>query len=145
MRITTWAEYGLLVTVHLARCEGDGPVPARVLAEAERLPADYVEQILLKLRRAGIVSSVRGAKGGYRLAREAQTITVKDVVEAAEHRTFEINCDVHPVEDERCGGACSIRAVWRGLQHRIDDLLDRVSVADLLAEEAVVEDLVAGS
>ena len=80
MRITTWGEYGLIVSLGLARREGEGPVAARELAEHERLPHDYVEQILLRLRRAGLVESVRGAKGGYHLARPAHAITVKDVM-----------------------------------------------------------------
>ncbi len=144
MRITTWAEYGLIVTLHLARRGGEDPVPARELAEAEALPADYVEQILLKLRRAGLVSSVRGARGGYLLARPASQVTVKDVVEAAEHRTFEVNCDVHPVSDERCHRhvGCSIRPLWRALQQRIDELLESVTLEDLLTREPAVEELV---
>ena len=73
MRVTTWTEYSLIISLHLARhaaAEGDR-VAARELAEAERLPPDYVEQILLRLRRAGLVASVRGARGGYYLARPA--------------------------------------------------------------------------
>jgi len=84
MRVTTWAEYGLIVSVNLAKRAGQGPVAARELAEQERLPHDYVEQILLRLRRAGLVDSVRGAKGGYHLAREPHVITVKDVIEACD-------------------------------------------------------------
>src|SRR5436309_15128593 len=98
MRVTTWSEYGLLVSLNLAKRAGQGPVAARELAEQERLPHDYVEQILLRLRRAGLVESVRGAKGGYHLARDPQSITVKDVIEASEHVTFEVNCDLHPVD-----------------------------------------------
>src|SRR5207249_1755482 len=105
MRVTTWAEYGLLVSLNLAKRAGQGPVAARELAEHERLPHDYVEQILLRLRRAGLVDSVRGAKGGYHLAREPQAITVKDVIEASEHVTFEVNCDLH-----RVGGSASQRS-----------------------------------
>ena len=93
MRVTTWAEYGLIVSVHLAHRAGEGPVAARELAEKERLPGDYVEQILLRLRRAGIVSSVRGARGGYLLARPPAEVTVKDVLDASEHGTFEVNCE----------------------------------------------------
>lgn len=145
MRVTTWAEYGLIVSLHLARRAGEGPVPARDVAESEGLPADYVEQILLKLRRAELVSSVRGARGGYSLSRRASEVSVRDVIEAAEHRTFEVNCDVHPVSAERCGPAssCSIRPVWRALQHRIDDFLSSISLADLLTDEPAVETLVA--
>ena len=145
MRVTTWAEYGLIVSLHLAKDGGETPTPARDLAERECLPADYVEQILLKLRRAGLVQSVRGAKGGYFLARDPQTISVKDVMEAAENRTFEVYCDAHRVNLVRCGpeGDRSIRPVWRELQRRVDEMLSSVSLADLMREESAVEALVA--
>ncbi len=104
MRVTTWTEYSLIISLHLAKRgrTGSGPVAARELADAERLPADYVEQILLRLRRAGLVESVRGAKGGYFLAKQPAAISVRDVMSASEHQTFEINCESHPVDAERC-------------------------------------------
>ena len=147
MRITTWAEYGLIVALHLARRGVGTPVPAREIAERERLPADYVEQILLKLRRAGIVRSARGARGGYTLAHEPEGVSVRDVVAAAEHRTFEVNCDTRPVDAARCApsAACSIRPIWRALQQRIDGLLASVTLADLCRDEAAVEELVGSS
>ena len=138
MRVTTWAEYGLIVSLSLARRVGDGPVAARELAEAERLPHDYVEQILLRLRRAGLVKSVRGAKGGYLLARDAHDVSVKNVMEASEHVTFEVNCDRHQVDAHRCSpdASCSIRPVWRMLERRINDFLSGVTLADLTHDEA---------
>ncbi len=140
MRVTTWAEYGLIVSVHLAHRAGEGPVAARELAAAEKLPADYVEQILLRLRRAGIVSSVRGARGGYLLARPPADVSVKDVLDASEHGTFEINCERHLVSADRCGAEtpCAIRPVWQLLKQRIDDTLASIHLADLLGEEADV-------
>ena len=140
MRITTWGEYGLIVSVGLARHAGQGPVAARELAEQERLPHDYVEQILLRLRRAGLVESVRGAKGGYHLARSPQGITVKDVMDASEHVTFEVNCDLHPVDRQRCSAdaSCSIRPVWRMLEQRINEVLSGITLADLLHDEPEV-------
>jgi Rrf2 family protein len=147
MRVTTWTEYSLIITLHLAkrhRADG-GRVAARELAEAERLPPDYVEQILLRLRRAELVASVRGAKGGYRLARDPAEISVRDVMAASEHQTFEMNCELHQVDAERCSpaSACSIRPVWVALQQRVDEFLDGISLADLLREEPRVQELVA--
>src|SRR5256885_16507812 len=69
MRITTWAEYGVICALNLAKRTDLGPVNGREIARQERLPADYVEQILLRLRRAGVITSTRGARGGYVLAR----------------------------------------------------------------------------
>ena len=144
MRITTQAEYGLICALHLARRLHDGPVTGREIAAQERLPADYVEQIMLKLRRAGIVLSTRGAHGGYRLARAAETISVKDVMNASEHSTFDVHCESHPVEEERCASShdCSIRPVWLLLQRRIDEVLESVRLSDLLLQESEVRERV---
>lgn len=148
MRISSWTEYSLIISLHLARRLKDGGevahVAARDLAEAERLPADYVEQILLRLRRAGVVQSVRGAGGGYLLARDPSQVTVYDVMTASDRQTFEVRCDTHPIHSERCapGATCSIRPVWQALRTRIDDLLQKVTLADLLHDERKVRELV---
>lgn len=144
MRITTWAEYGLICALHIAKREGDGPITGRDMAERERLPTDYVEQILLRLRRADIVRSVRGARGGYLLARTPEEISVREVINATELTTFDLHCVSHPVDDKRCSqsGTCSIRPVWLLLQSKIDDVLEGVHLADLLYEEPVVRERV---
>jgi Rrf2 family protein len=144
MRITTWGEYALICSVHLAHRYGAGPVNGRELAAAERLPADYVEQILLRLRRAGIVTSVRGAHGGYVLARRPSALSVREVLSAAEHGTFDLNCVSHPVDELRCAEtqSCSIRPVWLLLQNKIDEVLEGVKLADLLPEEREVRERV---
>lgn len=140
MRITTLAEYGVICALHLARRAEEGPITGREIAEVERLPGDYVEQILLRLRRAGLVRSTRGARGGYALARAPQDISIRDVIEASEMTTFDLHCVSHPVEEERCSSShnCSIRPVWMLLQRKIDDVLEGVRLSDLLAEESEV-------
>ena len=119
-------------------------MPARELADVEHLPPDYVEQILLRLRRAGLVESVRGAKGGYFLGRDPAQITVQEVMTASERQTFKLNCETRPVSADRCrtNGSCSIRPVWQALQRRVDDLLASVTLADLVKEESQVQELV---
>jgi Rrf2 family iron-sulfur cluster assembly transcriptional regulator len=140
VRITTLAEYGVICALHLARRASQGPVTGRDIAARERLPVDYVEQILLRLRRAGLVQSTRGARGGYAIARPPEEISVRDVIAASELTTFDLHCVSHPVEEERCSAAhaCSIRPVWMLLQQRIDDVLAGVKLSDLLHEESEV-------
>jgi len=140
VRITTLAEYGVICALHLARRASEGPITGREIAEVERLPGDYVEQILLRMRRAGIVASTRGAHGGYALARPADQISIRDVIEASEMTTFDLHCLSHPVEEERCSSShnCSIRPVWMLLQQKIDDVLEGVHLSDLLVEESEV-------
>lgn len=137
MRFTTQAEYGLICAVHLADRYGEGPVAARELAEVEDLPTDYTEKILRRLRQAGVVDSLRGVSGGFQLAREPERVTVRDIIEATEGTTFEVNCETHPVGDERCDEhqSCSIRPVWRALRERIDELLDEIRLSDLVRED----------
>jgi len=144
MRVTTWTEYSLIISLHLARRGGTQPVAARDISESERLPGDYVEQILLRLRRAGLVESVRGARGGYYLGRPAEEISVHDVMAACDHQIFEINCESHQVDDQRCGpdAQCSIRPVWHALRDRMDELLKGITLTDLLQDEARVAQLV---
>jgi len=140
MRITTWAEYGVICALHLAKRTDEAAVTGRDIAAREGLPADYVEQILLRLRRAGIVSSTRGARGGYALAKPAGTITVREIITAAELITFDVHCDSHPIDEVRCSSAheCSIRPVWMMLQRRIDEVLESVFLGDLLHDEPAV-------
>ena len=144
MRITTWAEYGVICALNLAKRNDFGPVNGREIARQERLPADYVEQILLRLRRAGVIASTRGARGGYVLARQPAEISIRDVIHASELETFDLHCVSHPVEEERCSAShsCSIRPVWVMLQQKIDDVLQGVSLADLLHDESTVRERV---
>jgi Rrf2 family protein len=144
MRITTWAEYGVICALHLAKRASEGPVNGRDIAARERLPADYVEQILLRLRRAGVIASTRGARGGYMLARPAEEISIRSVIHASELETFDLHCVSHPVETDRCAAShnCSIRPVWVLLQTKIDDVLESVCLADLLHDEPAVRERV---
>lgn len=146
MRFTTQAEYGLICALHLAKNGGNGPVAAREMSEIEGLPTDYTEKILRRLRQAGLVNSVRGVSGGFELAREPREISVKDVIEATEGTTFEVNCESHQVDpNNRCGERhdCSIRPVWQALKGRIDSLLDQIRLSDLVAQrEAGMEELI---
>jgi Rrf2 family protein len=140
LRITTWAEYGVICALHLAKRLGGGPVTGRDLAAREGLPADYVEQILIRLRRAGLIASTRGARGGYALARSPGEISVREIIAASELATFDLHCVSHPITEERCSDSqnCSIRPVWMMLQRRIDEALDSVRLSDLLHDEPAV-------
>ena len=144
MRITTWAEYGVICALHLAKRGDNAPVTGREMASQEHLPADYVEQILLRLRRADVIKSVRGARGGYLLARPASEITIRDVIHASELETFDLHCLSHPVGEDRCSAShhCSIRPVWVMLQQKIDDVLESVCLSDLLHDEPTVRERV---
>jgi Rrf2 family protein len=140
VRITTLAEYGVICALHLARRAEEGPITGREIAASEQLPVDYVEQILLRLRRAGIVKSTRGARGGYALAATPEQISIRAVIAASEETTFDLHCETNPVAEDRCSSShtCSIRPVWMMLQKKIDDVLEGVHLSDLLHDEVIV-------
>src|SRR3712207_2584768 len=89
---STKAEYGVRVLVELARRGGESPVPLAEIADANGLPLAYLEHLVARLRKAGLVDSRRGARGGYLLARAADAITMAEVVEALEGTIAPIEC-----------------------------------------------------
>jgi Rrf2 family cysteine metabolism transcriptional repressor len=92
MRITTQGHYALRCLLNIAGQSGKGAVSISRIVEEEGLPQDYIEQLLMKLRRRRLIKSVRGANGGYLLKKDVSAITVKDVLEAVEGEAFEIIC-----------------------------------------------------
>ena len=83
MKLSTKGKYGLYAMFYLAQHEGSGPQPLKAVAEIG-VPEDYLEQLLGNLRRAGLVTTVRGAQGGYQLAKAPEDITVGDIIDATE-------------------------------------------------------------
>ncbi len=135
MRLSTRSEYGLRALVSLVHREGDRPVPLRVIAEDEGISEQYLEQIFVELRRAGFVVSVRGAKGGYRLARSAEDIRVGDLVRLLEGSLAPYDCLVEG-DEPGCGkqDRCYTRRIWQRLQNSIEDTLGQMSLAEAAAE-----------
>lgn len=131
MRLSTRSEYGLRAMVALAQKPGSAPVPLRVLAEDEGISEQYLEQIFVELRRAGFVLSVRGAKGGYRLARPAQEIGVGDMVRVLEGSLAPMDC-LGDSPEYNCAKIphCMTRRVWERLQSSIEGALDGLSLAE---------------
>lgn len=137
MRITTRGEYGLRCILYVARHSRDGIVSIREIARGEHLPKDYVEQLLLRLRRAGLIESIRGMHGGYRLAKEPSGITVKDVIEALEKGTFNEVCHKYIKGSKRCVHLkrCGLSMVWKRLKDSIDDVLREANLKYILDKE----------
>jgi len=134
MRITTQGVYGLVCVLRIARQKDKQPVSIQIISIQEQLPIDYIEQLLLKLRRAGIIKSTRGRSGGYTLSRTANRITIKDIVEAVEGSVFEAICLGPKHRLDKCTRVkdCSVRSVWAGLKERIEDYLESITIKDLL-------------
>ncbi len=133
------AEYGVRLMVALARQSGDGPVSLKALAEGEDLPLSYLEHVVARLRRAGLVVSSRGAHGGYALARPAREILMDEVVLALEGAIAPMECFV-TLAPERVacshtddgGESCSTRLLWLRVQVGIVRALQATTLAELV-------------
>jgi Rrf2 family protein len=135
MQVTAKAEYAIRAVTVLASA-GPGPVKSEAIASAEDIPLRFLHNILAALTRAGILSSLRGADGGYELTREAATITVADVIRAVEG-PFAAGGgpDASPAAAgaQQRGGCDALRAVWAALRANERAILESVTLADLAA------------
>ncbi len=136
MRITSSIEYAARLMATLARAHGGAPLPAERLAAADNVPADYVSQILGKLRRAGLVASHRGSSGGYSLSRPPAEITLSQVVRAVDGEVFEDVCGKYDGGSRDCRrqDGCSISPVWKKLGALVSQYFESVTLAHILAE-----------
>lgn len=144
MRLTTQSEYALVCLKALCLGTSNRPVSVTGIAAQENMSKDYVEQLFLKLKRAGIVYSVKGAHGGYVLSREPGQITIREVIEALEGDIYEAFCSPDVREKIVCMhfSRCSLRPVWTKLQEIIDSYFSKITLATLLKDEhAVAEEL----
>ena len=137
MRITSSIEYATRLMVTLAREHGRGAMTADRLAAADNIPADYVAQLLVKLRRAGLVEGRRGATGGYTLSRPPADVTLGQVARAVEGRIFEDVCGKYEKGDKDCRqqSGCGISPVWKRLGALITEFFDGITLAALLEEK----------
>jgi Rrf2 family transcriptional regulator, cysteine metabolism repressor len=145
MLFSTKAEYGVRLMVELGRRGGTTapeeaePVALAAVAEAELLPLSYLEHLVAKLRQAGLVSSVRGAHGGYRLAKPAAEIAMLDVVEALEGPIAPMEC-FHPDREGRvlCSHetdgdrACATKLLWTRVHGGVTKALAGTTLAELV-------------
>lgn len=138
MRITSSIEYATRLMVTLAGEHGKAPVPAERLAESDNVPADYVSQILVKLRRAGLVNSHRGSSGGYALSKSPTEITIAQVVRAVDGAVFEDVCERFDAGTKDCRhqGHCSISPVWTKLGDLVTGYFESVTLAAILEQKA---------
>lgn len=135
MRASSKARYAMYLMIDVARHEKDGPVPLREVSLRQDISLKYLERIASHLSKLGYLESVRGAKGGYRLARDASDISAGDIMRAAEGEFVSVAC----LEDEdgecpRQLDCCGIAAFWQGLSDSIDTYADKVSLAELSAD-----------
>ncbi|WP_420000038.1 RrF2 family transcriptional regulator [Streptomyces boninensis] len=132
MRISAKADYAVRAALLLAGAEHAEPMKAEAMAVAQEIPHKFLEGILGDMRRAGLVVSQRGIRGGYRLARPAADITVADVIRAVEGPLVSVR-GVRPPELAYGGPAESLLPLWVALRANVRHILEGVSLADIAA------------
>ena len=133
MKVSTRGEYGVRAMVALAHHYGDGPLSIAEIARQSNIPSAYLEQLVAPLRRAGLVISRRGARGGYILSRDPSEIRVGDVYRVMEGPVAPMDCVSEDVNDQTCPliDGCETRPIWLKVRNSIVDALDSTTLADL--------------
>ena len=138
MKISTKGRYGLRVMTDLAVNGNGGCVSLKDIAEREHLSEKYLEQIVNQLSKAGLVKSLRGAKGGYILTREADKITVEDILKATEGSLAPVAC----AEDEgKCQNYCDCVTsfIWTEIYKATISVVSRITLKDLAERSQSIE------
>lgn len=132
MRISAKADYAVRAVLELAAADDGVTLPAEAIARAQAIPRKFLEAILTGLRDAGIVVGQRGVKGGYRLDRPADAITVADVIRAVDGPLVSVRGE-RPPDLEYVGAAAPLLHLWVGLRANVREVLEGVTLADLAA------------
>lgn len=136
MRLSAKGEYGVRAMVYLALNDRKGPIPLSKIALGENISQHFLEQIFATLRRNGLIKSTRGTKGGYALAHLPEKICVGDIIRALEGPITPVDClaEEGGAENCRCGRTedCLARNVWEKLRDHINEVLDNITLDDML-------------
>jgi|SRR5215813_2399924 len=138
MRLSSQEEYGLRCLLRVARAGAEDSVTIPELSRSEGITEPNVAKMMRLLRQAGFVQSTRGQSGGYALARPVHEIHLGEVLAVLGGRLYEPSfCDDHTGAERLCTHMtdCSIRSVWRLVQRAVDDVLNKITLKDLLVSE----------
>jgi Rrf2 family transcriptional regulator, iron-sulfur cluster assembly transcription factor len=132
MELNTKGRYAVMAMADLAKHDPDGSVPLSSIAERQQISLAYLEQIFLKLRRAGLVESVRGRMGGYRLGRAAADISIAEIMLAVEEDLHMTRCGLDAGSPCVGGKRCLTHDLWDALGEQISQFLEGVSLRDVI-------------
>jgi Rrf2 family iron-sulfur cluster assembly transcriptional regulator len=135
MQLTTKGRYAVMAMAELASRSSECATTLASIAESQQISKPYLEQLFSRLRRRGLVRSVRGPGGGYRLARTASTTSVADVVAAVDESLRATRCAGHGPGCMKGGARCLTHDLWAETGRRLETYLAQVSLADVLTGE----------
>ena len=134
MKMSTKGRYGLRAMIDLAAHDDGQPVSLAVIARSEELSERYLEQLMSKLKKADLVTSSRGSAGGYSLAKDAEEISVGDILRALEGNLNPVDCSAEAEADCENAQACVAKYVWQRVNDSINEAVDGISLAELVAK-----------
>jgi Rrf2 family protein len=134
MKLSTRSRYGARILVDLARHHGQEPVQIGEISKRQDISVKYLEQLIRPLKKAKLVSSVRGPKGGHLLVKKPEEITLGQVVRLFEGQSELVECISHP---ETCSMSddCQVRVAWKEATKVLYEKLDATTIADLLGDD----------
>ena len=135
MKLTSKGRYAVTAMLDVAIHAASGPVPLADISERQGISLSNLEQLFSRLRKSGIVSSVRGPGGGYRLGKCAADITISDVILAVNESVDATKCAGSG--DCQGGEQCITHSLWEGLSKRIENFLENITLAELVEERNV--------
>ncbi|MEO8415850.1 MAG: Rrf2 family transcriptional regulator [Ginsengibacter sp.] len=144
MKITAQEEYGLRILLRIARCLDRDGMSIPQLSEAEGISAAYIAKLTRKLRMEGYINSTPGNKGGYVLSQPPDQVNMNEVLKSLGGSLFDKNfCGSYPGSLKLCTNSvdCSVRSLWQMIQFSVDQLLDKVTLHDLVNSEEKSENL----
>ena len=134
MRITTKGRYALRAVLAMAEASPSGkPVSIKSISEREDISAEFLEQIFFRLRRAGVIGSVRGPGGGFYFARPLDHISLMDILEASGEGLGIAPCSCGKKEKCKISGTCLAGGVWREMHGKIQDYAAARTLADMIS------------
>lgn len=139
MKLSTRGRYGLKAMFQLALHYGEGPIPLNIIASQQELSENYLEQLFSVLRKEGLIQSVRGAQGGYMLAKHPEKITVGNVLRALEGDLAPADCVIDESNSCHREEKCVTKLVWKRLRDSINNVIDSITLQDMLNEQRELE------
>jgi Rrf2 family transcriptional regulator, cysteine metabolism repressor len=134
VKLSMRSDYGVRAAIDLARRFGDGPIQSAEIAARESIPEAYLEQLLTSLRKAGLVRSSRGPRGGHELAREPSLVAVGEIIAALEGPLLSLDCLGEP-DGDRASTASVTRELWEAVAGAANTILDSTTVAELVERQ----------
>ena len=141
MKLSTKGRYGLRAVLDLAVHTEDEAVALSQIAERQGISINYLEQLIAKLKKSGIVNGIRGAQGGYILAKPAEEISVGEILRALEGDLNPVDCSEVNKGDSPChsSDSCVTKYVWKRISDSINDAVDGIMLSELVAESKKVQ------